>query len=79
MFSCVKLKTQELFLTLINFVLVWSLYLPIILKIGSSSNDSEYLYPWFGVIFKFGIFKKYSLNVSAIKSSKKYFFQLQSD
>ena len=65
MFISVKLKTRELFLALISFLLGWSLYLSIILKIGFGSNESGHLCPWFR-IFKYIKTWKYSLNVQEV-------------
>ena len=53
-------KNGQLFLALINFILVCSIYLSIILKVFGS-NESGHLYPWLG-IFKLEMFIKYLLN-----------------
>ena len=44
----------------------WFWYFPIILKRGSSPDESEYSDSWFAGIFKTGILTKYSLNIFAI-------------
>ena len=63
------LKTWELFLALISFILGWSVYLSGICRIGSCSDESGHLYPLLE-IFRTGILIKYSVNLLAIWSSR---------
>ena len=75
MLVSVKLKSWDLFLALISFMLGWPLKLSIIYKIGSSSDESEHLYPWLDIL-KFGIFIKYLLHVLAIYLLQEIIFSL---
>ena len=63
-----NLNAWNLFLDLINLILGWFWYFPIIFKRGSSSGESEYSNSWFAGLFKTGILMKYSfsLNIFAI-------------